>query len=57
MAEEIAKVNPFSTARDKVDFYDKSMGSPFSGLTKTKVDSFVERNRKNFVRKFHEKLL
>ena len=57
MAEEIAKIKPFNTNRGKVVFFDKSMGSPFSGLNKTKVDSFVKRNKKNYVRKFHEKML
>ena len=57
MAEEILKVNPFKLEREKVTFFDKSMGSPYAGLTEAKVNSFVERNKKNFKRKFHEKLL
>ena len=57
MSEEIIKVNPFNTERLKVTFYDKSMGSPYAGLTQEKVNSFVKRNKKNFKRKFHEKLL
>ena len=57
MAEEILKVNPFNLEREKVTFYDKSRGSPYSGLTETKLNLFVERNKKNFKRKFHEKLL
>ena len=57
MAEEIAKVNPFNTNRKKVTFFDKSMGSPYAGLTKEKVDRFVVRNKSNFKRKFHAKLL
>ena len=57
MAEEIAKINPFNLDRDKITFYDKSMGSPFTGLTEEKVKKFVDRNKKNFVRKFHVKML
>ena len=57
MAEKISEIDPFSTDRKKVTFYDKSMGSPFAGLTQVKVDCFVKRNRKNFKRKFHEKML
>ena len=56
MAEEIAKINPFSSKRVKINFYDKSMGSPFEGLSKTKIETFVKRNKKNFVRKYHEKM-
>ena len=57
IAEEIAKIDPFSTKRDKVAFYDKSKGSPYAGLSKQKVEMFVERNKNNFLRKFHEKML
>ena len=57
MSEEVHKVDPFNTKRVKVKFYDKSMGSPFAGLTQEKVDKFVKRNKKNFERKFSEKLL
>ena len=56
MADEVGKIKPFNTNRNKVDFFDKSMGSPFAGLTIAKIDSFVERNKKNFVRKFDEKM-
>ena len=57
MAEEIAKINPFSKNRNKIEFYDKSRGSPFSGLNLGKVETFVVRNGKNFNRNFHAKLL
>ena len=57
MTEEIAKVNPFCKTRKKVDFFEKSRGSPFSGLNMEKVGRFTARNRKIFGRKFHEKLL
>ena len=57
MAQEIAKVNPFSKNREKIELFDKSRGSPFSGLNMEKVDRFVVRNRSNFNRHYHEKLL
>ena len=57
MAEEIAKINPFSKNRERIDLFDKSRGSPFSGLNMEKVDRFTDRNRSNFKRHFHEKLL
>ena len=57
MREEIDKINPFSKNRQKMDFFDKSRGSPFSGMNMEKVGRFVTRNKKNFNRKFHEKLL
>ena len=57
ITEEIEKINPFNKNRNKVVFFDKSRGSPFSGLNMKKVDKFVDRNRGNFKRNFHEKLL
>ena len=57
MRKEIERVNPFSRNRPKQTFYDKSRGSPFSGMTLQKLEKFVVRNKKNFLRKFHEKLL
>ena len=57
MRKEIERVNPFSRTRPKQTFYDKSRGSPFSGMTVQKLENFVERNKKNFLRKFHAKLL
>ena len=57
MREEIDKINIFSKNRQKMDFFDKSRGSPFSGMNMEKVGRFVTRNKKNFNRKFHEKLL
>ena len=55
--EEISKMNPFSRKRDKLEFYDKCRGSPFSGLNMEKVGRFVDRNKKNFSRKFNANLL
>ena len=57
MREEISKMNPFSRKRDKLEFYDKCRGSPFSGLNMEKVGRFVDRNKKNFSRKFNANLL
>ena len=57
LAEEVAKIDPFSKDRAKITLFDKSMGSPYSGLNKSKVESFVKRNKSNFMRKFYAKLL
>ena len=54
MRDEIAKIDPFSRNRVKCDFFDKSRGSPFSGLNLEKIGRFVDRNKKNFSRKFHD---
>ena len=54
MKDEIAKINPFSKNREKINFFDKSKGSPFSGMNLEKVERFVKRNKKNFSRKFNE---
>ena len=47
MSEKIREVNPFSTTRDKVIFYEKSMGTPFAGMTLDKMKSFLTRNKTN----------
>ena len=52
MAEEISRVNPFSQNRIPINLYDKSTGSPFSGMSIEKIDRFVNRNCANFKRKF-----
>ena len=54
MIAEIAKIDPFNKNRDKIDFFEKTAGSPFSGLNMEKIDRFTERNKKNFNRKFRD---
>ena len=54
MTAEIAKIDPFNKNRDKIDFFEKTAGSPFSGLNMNKIERFTERNRKNFKRKFSD---
>ena len=51
MSEKIREVNPFSTTRDKVSFYEKSMGTPFAGMTMDKMKSFLTRNKTNYRRR------
>ena len=46
IATKIEAANPFSTHRKKVEFYDKSKGSPFFGLSEENVERFVDRNKK-----------
>ena len=48
IAKEIFKVNPFSRDREKLDFYDKSLGSPFAGMDLPSLSRFMDRNRDKF---------
>ena len=52
MADKISEINPFSENRLKYDFYDKSMGSPFAGMSIEKIDKFLDRNCDNYKRRF-----
>ena len=47
--EHIMKNAPFSTNRQKVEYYEKTR-SAFSGLTATKVERFIVRNKKLYKR-------
>ena len=38
ITDKVAKINPFNKSREKLEFYDKSRGSPFSGLNMEKVN-------------------
>ena len=51
MAEKIREVNPFSTDREKISFYDRSNGSPFAGMNLDKISDFLARNKTNYRRK------
>ena len=57
IAEKVAKIDPFNKNRTKVEFYDKSRGSAFSGLNMEKVDRFLIRNKKNFKRNCSDSLM
>ena len=48
--EEIERVKPFDRNRAKIQYYDKSKGSVFSGLSEEKLQRFIERNRRLFGR-------
>ena len=51
MREKIAELNPFSSARSQITLLDKSNGlSPFSGMSMEKLERFVKRNKKNYIR-------
>ena len=52
MNEKVSEVNPFSKSREKVNFFDKSKGTPFAGMTLEKVQRFLDRNRTNYRRRF-----
>ena len=54
MAEEIARINPFCKDRTPISLFDRSKGSPFSGMTDDKLDRFLKRNCTNFKRKFRK---
>ena len=55
--EEIERVKPFDKRREKIQFYDKSKGSVFSGLSEINLKRFLERNRKLFGRNDPNKFL
>ena len=48
IAQEISKVNPFSKDREKVDFYDKTFGSPFAKMELSNLSRFMDRNKAKF---------
>ena len=48
---EIEKINPFDQNRDKMEeYYEKPVGSVFSGLNLERVEKFLIRNKQNFKR-------
>ena len=53
--EDIEKFRPFDKHREKFEYYDKSTGSVFSGLTSERVEWFLKRNQTNFRRSFPHK--
>ena len=53
--EDIERVKPFDQKRDKIEYYEKTTGSVFSGLTVERVEWFLKRNRGNFNRSFPHK--
>ena len=53
--EDIQRVRPFDEKREKLEYYEKSSGSVFSGLTVERVEWFLKRNRANFNRSFPHK--
>ena len=53
--EEVEKVRPFDLKREKIDYYEKSSGSVFSGLTVDRLERFLKRNKVNFTRSFPHK--
>ena len=49
IADQVAKSDPFSTDRTKIKFFEKSKGSsPYHGLTKDWLETFIQRNCTNF---------
>ena len=50
--EEIRRVNPFDTDREKVEYFEKLPGSVFSGLTMERINIFLDRNKRNFMRSY-----
>ena len=53
--EEIRRVRPFDLTRKKMEFFNKMPGSVYSGLTWSRVEKFLERNKTNFNRKYPHK--
>ena len=53
--EDMERIRPFDVKREKIDFYEKSAGSVFHGLTIERVERFLKRNKKNFCRGYPHK--
>jgi hypothetical protein len=53
--ENLDKVRPFDQTREKIEFYEKSAGSVFNGLTVARVERFLKRNKTNFGRSYPHK--
>ena len=53
--EDIEGIRPFDEKRPKIEYYDKSTGSVFSGLTIARVEWFLQRNKVNFNRSYPHK--
>ena len=51
LEESVAKHNPFSRRREKVDFFDKSRGGAFAGLKEEDLVKFIDSKKKEFQRK------
>ena len=57
MKEKVDQLDPFSSTRKKVNLLDKSPGlSPFTGMTKERLDQFAKRSKKNFKRNYPVRL-
>ena len=49
MKEKVAEMDPFKSTRPKVTLHNKSRGmSPFSCMTKDRIEQFAKRNKKNY---------
>ena len=53
--EELERVKPFDINRPKMEYFDKLPGSVFNGLTMDRVNRFLERNKRNFIRSYPHK--
>ena len=51
LKEKIKEIDPFSSSRLKVKLIDKSRGlSPFTGMSKERLDKFVTTSKRNYNR-------
>ena len=57
ISSELNRVQPFSQERQKIEYYDKISGSPFTGLTKERIMWFLKRNQSNFKKSYPHKNL
>ena len=55
--QEILIIKPFDKNRQKIQYYDKSNGSVFSGLSESDIQRFLERNKRLFARKDPHKFM
>ena len=54
---ELVRIQPFSHERQKIEYFDKISGSPFTGLTKDRILWFLKRNQSNFRKSYPHKNL
>ena len=49
LEENVSKYDPFNRQRkEKFEFYDKSKGSPFAGVTMENLNRFIENKEREF---------
>ena len=55
--EQVGKSDPFNKKRKKIDFFERSTGSVFAGMTREKLMTFVKTNKKNLSKQYPDQHL